>query len=138
MKKILAIVVMSIMILSLIASVATIGAAEKVEDQDSSFVVTKAKYNGVKNIPILGIVASFDADGDGENDYDPKDTDKLYSDVTQKYYGEQWAITKPSDHYDKFFKEGDTKRVLIDEFNSNNTKLLGINEIKKKLSSLNK
>ena len=110
MKKFLAIVLMSIMVLSMIASVITIGAAEKVEDQSSSFNVTKAKYDGVKTIPILGIVASFDADGDGENDYDPKDTDKLYSDKTQKYYGEQWAITKPSDHYDMFFKEGHSVR----------------------------
>lgn len=110
MKRFLAIVMMSVMLLSLFACLFPVVAAEKVEDQDSSFVVTKTKYNGVKTIPILGIVASFDADGDGEDDYDPNDTDKLYSDVTQKYYGEQWAITKPSDHYDMFFKEGHSVR----------------------------
>ncbi|MCR5457417.1 MAG: InlB B-repeat-containing protein [Clostridiales bacterium] len=110
MKKILAFVVVSAMLLSMVASLVFIGAADKVEDQNSSFFVTKPKYDGVKNIPILGIVASFDADGDGENDYDPNDTDKLYSDVTQEYYGEQWAITKPKDHYDMFFKEGHSVR----------------------------
>ena len=31
-------------------------------------------------------------------------------------------------NYDKFFKEGDTKRVLIDEFNSNNTRRLSLQE----------
>ena len=39
-------------------------------------------------------------------------------------------------NYDKFFKEGDTKRVLIDEFNSNNTKRLNLEETKAKIASL--
>ena len=39
-------------------------------------------------------------------------------------------------NYDKFFKEGDTKRVLIDEFNSNNTKRLNLEETKEKIAGL--
>lgn len=39
-------------------------------------------------------------------------------------------------NYDKFFKEGDTKRVLIDEFNSNNTRRLNVEETKEKIASL--
>ena len=39
-------------------------------------------------------------------------------------------------NYDKFFKEGDTKRVLIDEFNSNNTRRLNLEETKTKIASL--
>lgn len=39
-------------------------------------------------------------------------------------------------NYDKFFKEGDTKRALIDEFNSNNTRRLDLVETKAKISSL--
>ena len=39
-------------------------------------------------------------------------------------------------NYDKFFKEGDTKRVLIDEFDSNNTKRLNLEETKAKIASL--
>lgn len=39
-------------------------------------------------------------------------------------------------NYDKFFKEGDTKRVLIDEFNSNNTKRLNLEETKAKIAGL--
>jgi len=39
-------------------------------------------------------------------------------------------------NYDKFFKEGDTKRVLIDEFNSNNTRRLNLEETKEKIVSL--
>ena len=39
-------------------------------------------------------------------------------------------------NYDKFFKEGDTKRVLIDEFNSNNTRRLYLEETKAKIASL--
>lgn len=39
-------------------------------------------------------------------------------------------------NYDKFFKEGDTKRVLIDEFNSNNTRRLNLEETKAKIAGL--
>ena len=39
-------------------------------------------------------------------------------------------------NYDKFFKEGDTQRVTIDEFNSNNTKRLNLEETKAKIASL--
>ncbi len=39
-------------------------------------------------------------------------------------------------NYDKFFKEGDTKRVLIDEFNSNNTRRLNVEETKAKIAAL--
>lgn len=39
-------------------------------------------------------------------------------------------------NYDKYFKVGDIKRASIDEFNSNNTKRLGLEETKEKLISL--
>ena len=39
-------------------------------------------------------------------------------------------------NYDKFFKEGDTQRVTIEEFNSNNTRRLKLEETKEKIASL--
>jgi len=46
----------------------------------------------------------------------------------------------PSDkrglNYDKYFKQGDTQRNLLTEFNSSNTKLLNVGEVKQKLLSL--
>ena len=39
-------------------------------------------------------------------------------------------------NYDKYFKEGDTKRNPLTEFNSNNTELLGVEAVKEKLLSL--
>ena len=39
-------------------------------------------------------------------------------------------------NYDKYFKEGDVKRVLIEEFNSNNTKRLNLEETKEKIAEL--
>lgn len=104
MKKVLSIILSVIFLISVLA-MTSVGAV-RVEDQSESFVVSKHKSTNVRTIPILGIVASFDANGNGVDDYDPNDTDKLFSDPKQKYYGEQWAITKPSDHYDIFFKEG--------------------------------
>ena len=39
-------------------------------------------------------------------------------------------------NYDKYFVEGDVKRVTIEEFNSNNTRRLNCEETKEKISSL--
>ncbi|MBQ6921966.1 MAG: polysaccharide biosynthesis protein [Clostridia bacterium] len=39
-------------------------------------------------------------------------------------------------NYDKYFKEGDEKRNTLTEFNSNNTKLLNVEEVKAKIASL--
>ena len=39
-------------------------------------------------------------------------------------------------NYDKYFKDGDTKRVTIEEFNSNNTRRLNLEETKAKIASL--
>ncbi|MBE7037951.1 MAG: NAD-dependent epimerase/dehydratase family protein [Ruminococcaceae bacterium] len=39
-------------------------------------------------------------------------------------------------NYDKFFKDGDTERTKLSEFNSNNTELLSVEEVKQKLLSL--
>ena len=39
-------------------------------------------------------------------------------------------------NYDKYFKDGDEKRNTLTEFNSNNTRLLNIEETKEKIASL--
>ena len=39
-------------------------------------------------------------------------------------------------NYDKYFKDGDTNRVQLTEFNSHNTKLLSVEETKEKIASL--
>ncbi len=39
-------------------------------------------------------------------------------------------------NYDKYFKEGDVKRNLLTEFNSSNTELLNVEQVKQKLLSL--
>ena len=39
-------------------------------------------------------------------------------------------------NYDKYFKLGDTKRNTLTEFNSNNTELLNVEQVKEKLLTL--
>ena len=39
-------------------------------------------------------------------------------------------------NYDKFFKDGDVERNILTEFNSNNTELLDVEAVKKKLLEL--
>ena len=39
-------------------------------------------------------------------------------------------------NYDKYFKDGDTERTQLSEFDSNNTSLMTVEEVKDKLLSL--
>ena len=39
-------------------------------------------------------------------------------------------------NYDKYFKDGDTRRNTLTEFNSNNTELLNVKQVKAKLLTL--
>ena len=39
-------------------------------------------------------------------------------------------------NYDKYFKEGDERRVTLSEFNSNNTRILNVEETKAKIAAL--
>lgn len=39
-------------------------------------------------------------------------------------------------NYDKYFKEGETERNVLTEFNSNNTRMLTVEETKAKIASL--
>lgn len=54
--------------------------------------------------PLLLVIASFDPNGNGINDYDPAHPE-LLSDKTSPIFGEQWALTKPEDLFDRFFGE---------------------------------
>ena len=39
-------------------------------------------------------------------------------------------------NYDKYFKEGNRERTKLSEFNSNNTELLSVEQVKEKLLAL--
>lgn len=54
--------------------------------------------------PLLLVIASFDPNGNGKNDYDPAHPELLY-DKTSPIFGEQWALSKPEDCYERFFGE---------------------------------
>ena len=54
--------------------------------------------------PLLIVIASYDANGNGKNDYDPCHPE-LLNDKSSPIFGEQWALTKPKDCYNTFFGE---------------------------------
>ena len=39
-------------------------------------------------------------------------------------------------NYDKYFRDGDENRNTSAEFNSNNTRMLGVDEVKERIASL--
>ena len=62
-----------------------------IEEAVNAVKIEASPVTETLEIPLIVILANFDADEDGENDWDESDPDKLYSDKTQNYYGEQWA-----------------------------------------------
>lgn len=77
-----------------------------VEEIANAIKVSAQPITQTKEIPLIVILANFDADGDGVNDWDESNPSKLYSDKTQPYYGEQWAGSELMDHYNLYFGDG--------------------------------
>ncbi|MBO4354444.1 MAG: InlB B-repeat-containing protein [Clostridia bacterium] len=67
---------------------------------------TLTKDDPISPIPLLCIRVSFDANGNGEDDYDPYNPTKLYSDKEADYYGEQWIHSSASYWQKMLFAEG--------------------------------
>lgn len=72
----------------------------------------------LKPAPLLIVVASFDPDGDGINDFDPDNPAPLY-DRESPIYGEQWAISKPEEVYERFFGEENSLVSYYKELSNN-------------------
>ena len=51
-------------------------------------------------------------------------------------YRENFYRVPRNINYDKFFKEGDIERNTLTEFNSSNTELLNVEQVKEKLMTL--
>ena len=125
LKKLLALVLCAVMLLSVLTSCKpnntdeTTGSSSSSESESTSeqirlpleeianAVKIEAKpITETKEIPLIVILANFDADGDKVNDWDENQPDKLYSDKKQPYYGEQWAGSELLDHYELYFGDG--------------------------------
>ena len=85
------------------------------EEAANAIKIEASPVTETTEIPLLIILASFDANGNGVNDWDENDPDKLYSDKTQDYYGEQWVGTKLTDHYELYFGDGYSLANYYDE-----------------------
>ena len=77
-----------------------------IEEAVNAVKIEASPVTETLEIPLIVILANFDADKDGENDWDENDPSKLYSDKTKDYYGEQWAGSELMDHYELYFGEG--------------------------------
>lgn len=83
--------------------VASVGAVAADAPLGASLGATQTETT---EIPLLIIGASFDANGNGKNDYNPGDTKKLFANPDDEFYGEQWAELSAETYYDKFFGGG--------------------------------
>lgn len=62
-------------------------------------------FECLEPIPLLVIKISFDASGNGENDFETLNGSKLYADKTSEFYGEQWCYSKDSYWYTALFSD---------------------------------
>ena len=63
---------------------------------------------GLSPIPLLVIKISFDANGNGKNDFDQSDSKRLFNDKTSPYYGEQWCDSSDKYWADILFADSNT------------------------------
>ena len=77
-----------------------------------------------------------------ENKYKTNRHKFTFNDVYKRWYATYKNTVKETTahvlayRYDKYFKDGDVKRNPLTEFNSNNTELLTVEQVKEKLLSL--
>lgn len=89
LKKALSVIVAVVFVLC--AALMTVSAADAMEEYN--YTEIKSGYEGYKPIPLLVLVISFDADGDGKDAYkEGKNTTVKTSDA----YKEQWAHSEES------------------------------------------
>lgn len=85
------------------------------DEIENAIKIEASPVTETTEIPLLIILANFDANGNGVNDWDENDPDKLYSDKTKDYYGEQWAGTDLLEHYELYFGDGASLTNYYDE-----------------------
>lgn len=68
----------------------------------SVFAAEESEPEG-EAIPLLVIMANFDANGNGVDDFDPADPTKLYRNKEDDYFGEEWAVNSADAYYSSFF-----------------------------------
>ncbi len=66
------------------------------EEAKNAVVIKGSPATETHEIPLIVILANFDANGNGVDDWDPDNPDA-------RPYGEQWATTNVSDHYNTYF-----------------------------------
>ena len=94
MKKLLSVFIALIMLFMIPVNILAADGDDETTDENTT------------EIALLIISASFDANGNGVNDYDPANPTKLYSDPQDDYFGEQWAEVSADAYYDNFFGSG--------------------------------
>ena len=112
LKKALSVIVAVVFVLC--AALMTVSAADAMEEYN--YTEIKSGYEGYKPIPLLVLVISFDADGDGKDAYkEGKNTTVKTSDA----YKEQWAHSEESvrrrrQHNEELFQADVKGQFLVD------------------------
>jgi len=89
----------------------------------------KELFNSKEEVKVIGI-------RHGEKMYETLLTNEECAHATDMGNFYRVPCDKRDLNYDKFFKDGDTQRNTLTEFNSNNTELLNVEQVKTKLLTL--
>ncbi|MBQ9510814.1 MAG: M6 family metalloprotease domain-containing protein [Clostridia bacterium] len=73
--------------------------------------ISDSNYNYLSPIPLLIIKISYDANGNGRNDFDAQNPSKL-TDKNSEFYGEQWSYSDDTVWYKNFFDTGNSASMI--------------------------
>ncbi|MCQ2770977.1 MAG: InlB B-repeat-containing protein [Clostridia bacterium] len=103
--RILAVILVVLFILGVVGvSIFSSGAADEIIE-DYEITELKSEQWSYEPIPLLCVLVSFDANGNGVDDYDQTNSSKLYSDKTADCYGEQWIHSEDSYYSEMLFSD---------------------------------
>ena len=117
-KRIFVFVITSIIILS---SFSLLIFANDNIDNNAPENISNPKFGKWNNVPLLVILISYDANGNGVDDYNPSDSTKLFRDSSSEYYGEQWITSRDDTWANRLFGNNNSvsafyKKMTLDRF----------------------
>jgi len=118
-KKFLSFLIAALMMAAVIVPVAAVDHEKSTvmafDNHDGTVYQASSDYKYLDPIPLLVIIISFDANGNGVNDYDPSNPTKLHNDKTSPLYGEQWSYSLDSEWYNRLFAETSSMKAFYKE-----------------------
>lgn len=96
-----------------------LASAEEIPVSESVQQISNPNYKKWDNIPLLVLLVSYDANGNGADDYSSSDYDRLFRDPKLEYYGEQWITSRDDTWANRIFNASNSLMAFYKEMTQN-------------------